>query len=136
MFLDNIEELARKKNVSLTAVANACDLSNNAATKWRNGAVPNSKNLKKIADYFGVSVEYLLRDNENQNAMNGSSINNSAIIQGNTGNNVSATVGAVAAKEQPADESELEILRIYRSLNVLEKARFIQMAFEFDGKEK
>jgi transcriptional regulator with XRE-family HTH domain len=36
-------------------------LSNSLATKWKNtGAIPKGETLAKIADYFGVSVAYLL----------------------------------------------------------------------------
>lgn len=134
MFYENVQKIARQKGTTPTGVANAIGLANSAAAKWKRGSVPKADTIQKIADYLDVSIEELLSDNPYRHAA--ANISNSAIIQGNTGDHVSATVGAVAAKEQPADESELEILRIYRSLNVLEKARFIQMAFEFDGKGK
>ena len=37
------------------------------ATKWKNGAVPQDRTIKKIADYFGVSVEYLKGETDIKN---------------------------------------------------------------------
>ena len=34
--------------------------SNSIVAQWKNGSVPRSAMLQKIADYFGVSVAYLL----------------------------------------------------------------------------
>ncbi|MBQ7283973.1 MAG: helix-turn-helix transcriptional regulator, partial [Oscillospiraceae bacterium] len=31
-------------------------------TKWKNGSVPTGETLQKLADYFGVSVDYLLNE--------------------------------------------------------------------------
>lgn len=134
MFIDNIEELASQNKMSLAAVANACGLSNNAATKWRRGAVPNSKNMKKIADYFGVSVEYLLRDGDKRSAENNSSnISNSAIIQGNTGNHVSATVGQPVQND--INPLEAELLRIFRNLDMRSQTAVLTCAYEQEERQ-
>ena len=48
------EQLAEKLNVSRQAI-----------TKWENGSgVPEISNLKEISDLFGVSVDYLLDDEQ------------------------------------------------------------------------
>lgn len=135
MFYENFQKLCKKEHTSPSAVAMSLGYSNATAAKWKRGSMPKDSTLQKIADYFGVTVEELLQDNSASPARNvAANIKNSAIIQGNSGNNVSATVGVPVSSEQPSDASELEILRIYRSLSVLEKAKFIQMAFEFDKK--
>jgi transcriptional regulator with XRE-family HTH domain len=41
-------------------VAKELGISSGAVTNWKNGAVPQSATLKRIADYFGVSTSYLL----------------------------------------------------------------------------
>lgn len=35
-------------------------LSNSMPTSWKNGSLPLMKNRKKIADYFGITVEELM----------------------------------------------------------------------------
>lgn len=51
---------AKKKNTTPSAVVSELGIANGSTTKWKNGAVPSGKSLSKIAEYFGVSVDYLL----------------------------------------------------------------------------
>lgn len=60
MFFDMFSALCKKNKVSMSAVARVCGLSNSTTTKWKKGAIPESATLQKIAEYFGVSVDYLL----------------------------------------------------------------------------
>ena len=62
MFWKNFVTLCNEKNTSPTAVCAEIGYSNAIATKWRKGAIPRNTTLHKIADYFGVSVDYLLGD--------------------------------------------------------------------------
>lgn len=61
MFYDKFKLLCDEKGVSPKRAVTEMGMSNSLATKWKNtGATPNGATLGKIADYFGVSVEYLL----------------------------------------------------------------------------
>lgn len=60
MFWDNLIKLCNDAGVSPNGVCNDLGLSNATATKWKSGAIPRNSTLKKIADYFGVTVDYLL----------------------------------------------------------------------------
>lgn len=60
MFWTRLVNLCNDKGTTPTAVVHALNLSSGAVTKWKNGAVPRDTTLQKIADYFGVSVDYLL----------------------------------------------------------------------------
>ena len=40
--------------------------SNSAVTQWENGSIPRPATLKKIADYFGVTVGYLMGADEEE----------------------------------------------------------------------
>lgn len=40
--------------------------SNSAVAQWKNGSVPRKAMLEKIADYFGVTVGYLLDGEEKE----------------------------------------------------------------------
>lgn len=129
MFVDNLERLAEENRMTLSGVAKALGMSNNAATKWRNGSVPNGQNLQKIADFFGVTIEDLLKDNPTGNYISG--VTNSAIIQGNTGNNVRAVVGA-DAEGSAADPNEAELIRIYRALSMRDRLKLMQQAYDLE----
>ena len=64
MFWEKYLLCCEKINKSPTAVLTELGLSTTMASKWRNGSVPRETTLRKIANYFGVSVEYLKGEEE------------------------------------------------------------------------
>lgn len=58
-FYHRLKELCKAKKISMSALAKEIGLSNSAATYWKRGSMPKYETLKKIADYFGVTVEWL-----------------------------------------------------------------------------
>ena len=68
MFWETYVGLCNKVGKSPNAVAAACGVkSSGTVTGWSNGATPRRPVLKRIADYFGVTVEYLSGEAEEQN---------------------------------------------------------------------
>lgn len=59
--LKKIKALAQARNVTIAEVERACGLSHSSIMKWEDCS-PRADNLKKIADYFGVSVDYFLSE--------------------------------------------------------------------------
>ena len=53
-------ELCEKKNISKQKACTDCGLSRTAWNKWKAGAIPNGEALQILADYFDVTVDYLL----------------------------------------------------------------------------
>lgn len=62
MFYDRFVELCRARGKSPAAVTRELGLNNSSPTAWKRGATPKGETLQKLADYFGVSVDYLLVD--------------------------------------------------------------------------
>ena len=60
MFFDVYKALCDSKGISPKKAALEIGLSNSVTVKWKAGATPSGTTLAKIADYFGVSVGYLL----------------------------------------------------------------------------
>lgn len=60
MFWENLNALCAEKGISVARLCAELRLSNSISTKWKRGALPSNATLKKIADYFGVTAEYLL----------------------------------------------------------------------------
>ena len=56
---ERIKQLAYKKGVSIKQLERDLGFAENSVKKW-NVSMPNSASLIKLADYFGVSVDYLL----------------------------------------------------------------------------
>lgn len=63
---DRIKELARKKNKSVKDVAVELGFGENLFYKWKTQS-PNADNIKKVADYFNVSTDYLLGHTTKEN---------------------------------------------------------------------
>lgn len=60
-FYDKVNSLCRQRGISITALAVELGFSKGAPTGWKTlSKPPRAANVKKIADYFGVSVDYLL----------------------------------------------------------------------------
>lgn len=60
MFWERFFGLCQEHNIHPTALAKKIGLSANSASKWKKGSIPESKTLQLIADFFDVSVDYLL----------------------------------------------------------------------------
>lgn len=60
MFYDQFVELCKARGMSPAAVTREIGLNNSSPTAWKRGAIPNSKTLQKLADYFGVSTSSLI----------------------------------------------------------------------------
>lgn len=60
---ERVKKLADSQKISLQDLANRLGFSENLIYRWKN-ATPKTEYLEKVADYFNVSVDYLLgRDN-------------------------------------------------------------------------
>ena len=62
MFWENFVELCSQNGTSPNAVAAQLGKSSGSVTAWKNGTVPRETTLKKIADYFSVTVDRLIYD--------------------------------------------------------------------------
>ena len=59
MFKRNFEKLCSHKGVSPSYVCKEIGLSNATYSCWTDESIPRNTTLLKLAEYFGVSVEYL-----------------------------------------------------------------------------
>lgn len=57
--VEKIRALARQRDLSLPQLEQKLGLGNGTISRWRNSS-PNTEKLQKIADYFNVSMDYLL----------------------------------------------------------------------------
>ena len=60
MFWEKFVDLCNDKNLSPNKVAENLHISSGSVTGWKNGAFPRSTTLKKIANFFEISVDYFL----------------------------------------------------------------------------
>lgn len=64
MFYDHFLKLCYDRDMAPTAVIKAIGLSKSNVTYWKNGAVPSTRNLQKLADYFNIPLYHLLEARE------------------------------------------------------------------------
>lgn len=60
MFYDNFKKICSEKGIRPTKVISDLGLSSSNMTNWKNGRTPKTEVAQKIADYLGVSLDYLL----------------------------------------------------------------------------
>lgn len=60
LFYINYVALCNKIGKSPSAVAEELGFMRSVVTRWSKGTIPRQATLQKVADYFGVSIEYLL----------------------------------------------------------------------------
>lgn len=61
LFGDRLKELRKERNLTQEDIGNLCDVAKNTVSNWENNAnQPSFEIVKKLAQYFGVTIDYLL----------------------------------------------------------------------------
>ena len=60
MFCNRFKELCDERNISVYRACTDIGLNRSAVAKWKAGGKPNGTTAAKLADYFGVTTDYLL----------------------------------------------------------------------------
>lgn len=66
MFWENFVRFCNSKDKAPNAVAKEIGIPSGSVTDWKNGRTPQHRTLIKIADYFGVTVDYLLGNTDSR----------------------------------------------------------------------
>lgn len=66
MFYERLKLLCDNKGIKLTNLIQELGMSSGNMNKWKKGGVPKGSTLSKLADYFNVSVDYLIGKTEEQ----------------------------------------------------------------------
>lgn len=66
MFKDIFSNLLQKNNISTSQLSKETGISEAVLSKWKNGKTkPNYDNIKKLSQFFNVSISYLFEVDEN-----------------------------------------------------------------------
>lgn len=60
MFYDKFIELCKKEGITPSKAVTDMGMNRSIATFWKSGTVPKMDTLSKMAQYFGVSVDFLV----------------------------------------------------------------------------
>lgn len=83
--LDNLKQLRSARGISQKALADAIGVSQQSINKYENHNIePDIQTLCKIADYFGISVDYLvgrIAENNSNDLLPSLNVNERAMIR-------------------------------------------------------
>lgn len=70
--MNRLKELRKKKGVTQSDVASFIGISQNNYSYWENGKVKiDAESMRRLAEYFGVTVDYILGRTEDVKVVNG-----------------------------------------------------------------
>ena len=122
---DLIERLCKENGTSPTKLCTEITGSRGNLPTWQKGNI-NPISLVKIADYFHISVDYLLGRTENtSNIIHTGDITGDNNITGNSGD---VTIGA---KMSGAEETAREINTILSVLTPRQRTELMMMIYQF-----
>jgi transcriptional regulator with XRE-family HTH domain len=58
--VERIKDVASEKHLSIAHIERKTDLGNGTIARWSN-MTPSSENVVKVADFLGVTTDYLLK---------------------------------------------------------------------------
>lgn len=65
-FVERVAALAKENGITEKQVLLDCKLNKNLFGLWRQGRTPSTATKRVLADYFGVSVEYLMGETDDR----------------------------------------------------------------------
>ena len=139
MFYDNFTKLCRENRIAPSALARELGMSSSAPGRWKNGSTPDIDTVEKIADFFGVSLDFLIKGVSLSSEIPCTTVSNSAVLHGNSGDNVSVINGTVPASYNPTcnlTDQEEEILRIFRALDMRRKHTAMNCLYDLEDEVK
>ena len=128
-FGERLRKMRREADITQKQLADFLNVKAAAVGKYEScpRAYPSIENLIKIADYFHVSIDYLLRGTKNLTTENNVSgdLMNSTVIQANHG-------GTVFSSEHVISPEAEELSRIYEKLGVRERLKLLNFAVDLE----
>jgi len=108
MFLtyERVRELCQKQGISLNDLENKLELGKNSLYGLKK-SLPNSKLVSKVADYFDVSIDYLLGRTDNPKIANN---DETAIVNGQLIDLREAAASSMLFDGKPLDEDDIDFI--------------------------
>lgn len=129
-FYDTFVGLCNKEGKTPSKVAAEIGISKSAVSRWKNGGGATDPVLMKLADYFGVSVNYLTGNNRPSGNMSGAIVTGSSIVIGD-GKNIQSTVYNTG-KEAELSSLEAGILEKVRKLSLEDQVKVFNFIMELN----
>ena len=126
---ERIKKVVKEKKVSMTQLNEICELSENTISQSAKSTYGmKAKNLYMIADYLGVSVDYLLGRTDEPKTINGNSIRTGDITGDNNAN--------INATKKDSNKEITELAELINGLSLIERAKVVLFIDELKTKNK
>lgn len=128
--MNNIKILRTEKNLSQEELAKQIHVTQTMISQLEKGKKQPSREVaESLADFFEVTLDYLLgRTAERNNSYFANNISGSNLVKGS---------GSVSISDiETTTKEEAELLRIFRALDVRERARLLNTAFALEDKKE
>ena len=123
MFWDNFYQACLRKGTKPNPLAKELQIASGSMTAWKGGKLPNGETLLKIADYLGVSVDYLLGRTDEPKTIN-------QINTGDVGNNSNVNIN-----KSNFSDTDNELISEFKKLTFTDKAKVMSLIAELSQKE-
>lgn len=108
-FAENFNRICREKGTTPTALLKKMGVATSKVAMWNAGSLPKEDMMVRLADELGCYVmDFFAEESESRE---------------------------VPIIEEPTDEDEADILRIYRSLSRRSKHEFMTMVYQYEAQE-
>lgn len=123
MFYEQLKKECEKQHLKMTPLIIECGGTNSSATHWKNGAIPKSDIVLKLAKRLGVSTDYLLGNTPSQAISTGSG---AAVVGDN------AVVTIKNGHERQLTPQEKDLLRIYNAVDGKQQYEIMGFIYKYD----
>ena len=130
-----LRKLRRDKDITQNQLAEYLGIKGAAVGKWEaTETYPTVETLIKVADYFQVTTDYLLRGMHTIPA-SGGNIDNSSLNGSVIQTNVQSSVqGGIIVNKQDFSQTALELAQIYEELDTRSRAELVVFAYNLKDK--
>ena len=122
-----IKQSAKDKKITIKQLLEKCGLNVNYISQFANGRDMTGMNLYKIADYLGVSVDYLLGRTDTPTGYNNGISNVQTTINGSQ---VSGNHNTIAEKSEVISAEDAELLELIKKLPLKKRVKFISALYD------
>ena len=136
-FGERLRKLRRDANATQNQLAEYLGIRGAAVGKWETleNAYPNTDTLIKIAEYFHVSTDYLLRGIQTVPVVEGNITTGSTLSDPVVQTNVQSNVqGGIVVNGQNFSPEALTLAQIYEMLDVRSRNELLNLAFKLEDK--
>lgn len=129
-FWNQFYQLCKNVDLRPTALGSKLNISSGTINNWKNGTIPNGETLLKLADFFDVSVDYLL-GRENASSNSNSITNNGNVISSTQSNNI-----VNSSDETKFDTTTTQVAEAFSNLSFSDKAKVMGLVAELEEQQK